>query len=200
MFSFLAFLTPYFSSCCFCSPSIPRSTLVLPLDIAPWSLDLLHRSSQYAIGTFFSFPDPPGRTVSLIIFFSLYACKNDHGSICCVILQPSLRIYRGRICCSSFPYTHLIQPHDSELATSNHTTSSTYPPDVTLNQPIQTMLAKNCIIAACLVSTVMAQAANSIFCQARYITNVATCVIGVKECNVVERFSSCVCSNTGNKP
>ncbi|KAK5823583.1 hypothetical protein F5H01DRAFT_334780 [Linnemannia elongata] len=62
------------------------------------------------------------------------------------------------------------------------------------------MLAKNCIIVACLVSTVMAQAANSIFCQARYITNVATCVIGVKECNAVERFSSCVCSNTGNKP
>ncbi|OAQ29991.1 hypothetical protein K457DRAFT_125562 [Linnemannia elongata AG-77] len=62
------------------------------------------------------------------------------------------------------------------------------------------MLAKNCIIAACLVSTVMAQAANSIFCQARYITNVATCVIGVKECNAVERFSSCVCANTGDKP
>ncbi|KAG0054228.1 hypothetical protein BGZ89_002699 [Linnemannia elongata] len=62
------------------------------------------------------------------------------------------------------------------------------------------MLAKNCIIAACLVSTVMAQAVNSIFCQARYITNVATCVIGVKECNAVERFSSCVCANTGNKP
>ncbi|KAH7056272.1 hypothetical protein BKA57DRAFT_531957 [Linnemannia elongata] len=62
------------------------------------------------------------------------------------------------------------------------------------------MLAKNCIIAACLVSTAMAQGVNSIFCQARYITNVATCVIGVKECNSVERFSSCVCTYTGNKP
>ncbi|KAG0312366.1 hypothetical protein BG000_006263, partial [Podila horticola] len=35
---------------------------------------------------------------------------------------------------------------------------------------------------------------------ARYITNVATCVIGVKECNAVERFSSCVCTYTQNKP
>ncbi|KAG0058167.1 hypothetical protein BGZ92_007239, partial [Podila epicladia] len=35
---------------------------------------------------------------------------------------------------------------------------------------------------------------------ARYITNVATCVIGVTECNAVERFSSCVCANTQNKP
>ncbi|KAG0033240.1 hypothetical protein BGZ82_006198 [Podila clonocystis] len=49
-------------------------------------------------------------------------------------------------------------------------------------------------------SAAMAQAVGSIFCQACYITNVATCVIGVKECNAVERFSSCVCAYTGNKP
>lgn len=60
------------------------------------------------------------------------------------------------------------------------------------------MLVKNCIIVTCLASAAMAQV-NSIFCQARYITNVATCVIGVKECNVVEAFSSCVCANTQNK-
>jgi hypothetical protein len=41
---------------------------------------------------------------------------------------------------------------------------------------------------------------GGIFCQARYITNVATCIIGVRECNVVEAFSACVCANTGNKP
>ncbi|KAK3809607.1 MAG: hypothetical protein J3R72DRAFT_464182 [Linnemannia gamsii] len=62
------------------------------------------------------------------------------------------------------------------------------------------MLIKNCIIVACLASAAMAQGVNSIFCQARYITNVATCVIGVNECNAVERFSSCVCAHTGNKP
>ncbi|KAF9535990.1 hypothetical protein EC957_000996 [Mortierella hygrophila] len=62
------------------------------------------------------------------------------------------------------------------------------------------MLVKNCIIVACLASVTMAQAVGSIFCQARYITNVATCVIGVKECNTVESFSACVCANTGNKP
>ncbi|KAG9063391.1 hypothetical protein KI688_004273 [Linnemannia hyalina] len=61
------------------------------------------------------------------------------------------------------------------------------------------MLVKNCIIIACLASAAMAQV-NSIFCQARYITNVATCVIGVKECNSVERFNMCVCANTGKKP
>ncbi|KAI8873271.1 hypothetical protein GQ42DRAFT_38214 [Ramicandelaber brevisporus] len=56
------------------------------------------------------------------------------------------------------------------------------------------------ILALALVSAssaVLAQQAGSIFCQARYITNVATCVIGVKECNTVETFSSCVCNNTG---
>ncbi|KAG0067662.1 hypothetical protein BGZ92_005081 [Podila epicladia] len=62
------------------------------------------------------------------------------------------------------------------------------------------MLVKNLAIVACLASAAMAQAVNSIFCQARYITNVATCVIGVKECNAVERFSSCVCTYTQNKP
>ncbi|KAF9300498.1 hypothetical protein BGZ74_007821 [Mortierella antarctica] len=61
------------------------------------------------------------------------------------------------------------------------------------------MLVKNLAIVACLASAAMAQV-NSIFCQARYITNVATCVIGVKECNTVERFSSCVCTFTQNKP
>ena len=60
------------------------------------------------------------------------------------------------------------------------------------------MLVKNLAIVACLASAVMAQV-NSIFCQARYITNVATCVIGVKECNTIEQFSACVCSNTQNK-
>ncbi|KAF9275210.1 hypothetical protein BGZ74_004080 [Mortierella antarctica] len=63
-----------------------------------------------------------------------------------------------------------------------------------------TMLVKNLAIVACLASAAMAQAVGSIFCQARYITNVATCVIGVTECNAVERFSSCVCANTQNKP
>ncbi|KFH68323.1 hypothetical protein MVEG_05141 [Podila verticillata NRRL 6337] len=62
------------------------------------------------------------------------------------------------------------------------------------------MLVKNLAIVACLASAAMAQAVNSIFCQARYITNVATCVIGVTECNAVERFSSCVCTYTQNKP
>ncbi|KAF9028967.1 hypothetical protein BGZ52_004987 [Haplosporangium bisporale] len=61
------------------------------------------------------------------------------------------------------------------------------------------MLVKNLAIVACLASAAMAQAVGSIFCQARFITNVATCVIGVTECNVVERFSSCVCANTQNK-
>ncbi|KAF9368511.1 hypothetical protein CPB97_004524 [Podila verticillata] len=60
------------------------------------------------------------------------------------------------------------------------------------------MLVKNLALVACLVSAAMAQV-NSILCQARYITNVATCVIGVKECNTIEQFSSCVCANTGNK-
>ncbi|KAG0033241.1 hypothetical protein BGZ82_006199 [Podila clonocystis] len=62
------------------------------------------------------------------------------------------------------------------------------------------MFFKNLAIVTCLASAAMAQAVGSIFCQARYITNVATCVIGVKECNAVERFSSCVCAYTGNKP
>ncbi|KAG0034386.1 hypothetical protein BGZ81_004867 [Podila clonocystis] len=61
------------------------------------------------------------------------------------------------------------------------------------------MLVKNLAIVACFASAAMAQAVGSIFCQARFITNVATCVIGVTECNVVERFSSCVCSHTQNK-
>ncbi|KAF9334250.1 hypothetical protein BG006_002456 [Podila minutissima] len=34
---------------------------------------------------------------------------------------------------------------------------------------------------------------------ARYINNVANCVIGVRECNAVERFSSCACTYTKNK-
>ncbi|KAF8921724.1 hypothetical protein BGZ58_003962 [Dissophora ornata] len=58
---------------------------------------------------------------------------------------------------------------------------------------------KQLILVACLASAAFAQV-GSIFCQARYITNVATCVIGVKECNSVERFSACVCANTGNRP
>ncbi|KAF9301202.1 hypothetical protein BGZ74_006981 [Mortierella antarctica] len=62
------------------------------------------------------------------------------------------------------------------------------------------MLIKNLAIVACLASAAMAQAVGSIFCQARFITNVATCVIGVTECNVVERFSSCVCAHTQDKP
>ena len=62
------------------------------------------------------------------------------------------------------------------------------------------MLVKNCIIVASLASAAMAQAVGGIFCQARFITNVATCVIGVSECRVVEAFSACVCANTGNKP
>ena len=57
---------------------------------------------------------------------------------------------------------------------------------------------KQLILVACLASAAFAQVGN-IFCQARYITNVATCVIGVKECNAVESFSSCVCANTGDK-
>ncbi|KAG0012832.1 hypothetical protein BGZ82_002400 [Podila clonocystis] len=62
------------------------------------------------------------------------------------------------------------------------------------------MLVKNLAIVACFASAAMAQAVGSIFCQARFITNVATCVIGVTECNVVERFSSCVCTYTQDKP
>ncbi|KAF8924722.1 hypothetical protein CPC16_003920 [Podila verticillata] len=61
------------------------------------------------------------------------------------------------------------------------------------------MLIKNLAVVACLVTAAMAQN-GSIFCQARYITNVATCIIGVKECNTVESFSACVCANSGNKP
>ncbi|CAO3563724.1 unnamed protein product [Mortierella alpina] len=60
------------------------------------------------------------------------------------------------------------------------------------------MIKSGLVVLACLASATLAQV-ESIFCQARYITNVATCVIGVKECNVVERFSSCVCANTGQK-
>ncbi|KAG0008842.1 hypothetical protein BGZ81_003849 [Podila clonocystis] len=62
------------------------------------------------------------------------------------------------------------------------------------------MLIKNLAIVACLTTAVMAQAVGNIFCQARYITNVATCVIGVQECNTVERFSACVCEHSGDKP
>ncbi|KAG0335226.1 hypothetical protein BG005_004637, partial [Podila minutissima] len=62
------------------------------------------------------------------------------------------------------------------------------------------MLVKNLAIVACLASAAMAEAVGGIFCQARYITNVATCIIGVKECNTVESFSACVCANSQNKP
>ncbi|KAF9315648.1 hypothetical protein BG003_002822 [Podila horticola] len=63
-------------------------------------------------------------------------------------------------------------------------------------------------MASCLVVDIyhtfdtnyLPKAVLDIFCQARYITNVATCVIGVKECNAVERFNSCVCENSGNRP
>ncbi|KAG0348781.1 hypothetical protein BG005_011309 [Podila minutissima] len=47
------------------------------------------------------------------------------------------------------------------------------------------MLVKNLAIVTCLASAAMAEAVGSIFCQARYITNVATCVIGVTECNAL---------------
>ncbi|KAF9961434.1 hypothetical protein BGZ72_003691 [Mortierella alpina] len=60
------------------------------------------------------------------------------------------------------------------------------------------MIKNGLVVLTCLTSYALAQA-GSIFCQARYITNVATCVIGVKECNVVEQFSACVCNNTGQK-
>ncbi|KAF9968253.1 hypothetical protein BGZ70_005442 [Mortierella alpina] len=60
------------------------------------------------------------------------------------------------------------------------------------------MIKNGLVVLACLASATLAQV-ESIFCQARYITNVATCIIGVKECNTVERFSSCVCANTGQK-
>jgi hypothetical protein len=62
------------------------------------------------------------------------------------------------------------------------------------------MMFKKCLVLACVASVALAQQAASIFCQARYFTNIATCVLGMKECNTVESFSSCVCSNTGNKP
>ncbi|KAG0247021.1 hypothetical protein BG011_002218 [Mortierella polycephala] len=45
----------------------------------------------------------------------------------------------------------------------------------------------------------MAQAIDPIFCKARYVSNVATCIVGVKECNAVENFSTCVCENSQNK-
>ncbi|KAF9571484.1 hypothetical protein EC968_000515 [Mortierella alpina] len=60
------------------------------------------------------------------------------------------------------------------------------------------MIKNGLVVLACLATATFAQV-DSIFCQARYITNVATCIIGVKECNTVERFSSCVCANTGQK-
>ncbi|KAF9189419.1 hypothetical protein BGZ51_009595 [Haplosporangium sp. Z 767] len=60
------------------------------------------------------------------------------------------------------------------------------------------MMLKGVAIVACLTTAAVAQV-DSIFCQARYITNVATCILGVKECNTVERFSACVCSNTGDR-
>ncbi|KAF9580619.1 hypothetical protein BGW38_002665 [Lunasporangiospora selenospora] len=40
---------------------------------------------------------------------------------------------------------------------------------------------------------------NSVFCQARLAANTVTCIIGVRECNVIEQFSACVCYNTGQK-
>jgi hypothetical protein len=55
------------------------------------------------------------------------------------------------------------------------------------------------LFASLFLPAVFAQV-NNIFCQARYITNIATCIVGVKECNTLERFSACVCFNTGNKP
>ncbi|KAI8866412.1 hypothetical protein GQ42DRAFT_74691 [Ramicandelaber brevisporus] len=60
---------------------------------------------------------------------------------------------------------------------------------------------KASIITLVLVSAsaTYAQLVGGIFCHARYVTNVATCVIGVKECLTVEKFSNCVCTNTGNK-
>jgi hypothetical protein len=61
------------------------------------------------------------------------------------------------------------------------------------------MMFKKCLILACVASSALAQQVGNIFCQARYITNVATCVIGVKECNIVESFSNCVCANSGQK-
>ncbi|KAG0048313.1 hypothetical protein BGZ83_006711 [Gryganskiella cystojenkinii] len=62
------------------------------------------------------------------------------------------------------------------------------------------MMLKQIVVMGCLATAVLGQQVGSIFCQARYITNVATCIIGVKECNVVESFSACVCANSGNKP
>ncbi|KAG0248555.1 hypothetical protein BG011_010143 [Mortierella polycephala] len=61
------------------------------------------------------------------------------------------------------------------------------------------MMLKNLAVVACLATAAVAQQVSNIFCQARYATNIVTCIIGVKECNVVEAFSACVCSNTGNR-
>ncbi|KAG0015030.1 hypothetical protein BGZ82_001549 [Podila clonocystis] len=58
---------------------------------------------------------------------------------------------------------------------------------------------KNLALIACVASVAFAQV-DSLLCQTRAIVNTATCILGVKECNVVENFGSCVCAHTGSKP
>ncbi|KAG0346067.1 hypothetical protein BG004_002493 [Podila humilis] len=54
-------------------------------------------------------------------------------------------------------------------------------------------------VATCIAAVATAQVMD-VFCQTRYVTNGVTCLLGNKECNAIERFSSCVCYHTGNKP
>ncbi|KAG0346068.1 hypothetical protein BG004_002494 [Podila humilis] len=54
-------------------------------------------------------------------------------------------------------------------------------------------------VAACIAAVATAQA-NELFCQARAIASTTTCLLGNKECNSLERLSSCVCYHTGSKP
>ncbi|KAG0087325.1 hypothetical protein BGZ92_007422 [Podila epicladia] len=61
------------------------------------------------------------------------------------------------------------------------------------------MQFKNLALIACVASVAFAQV-NSLLCQSRYLVNVATCVLGVKECNAIDTFGNCVCANTGNAP
>ncbi|KAG0087324.1 hypothetical protein BGZ93_006284 [Podila epicladia] len=61
------------------------------------------------------------------------------------------------------------------------------------------MQFKNLALIACVASVAFAQV-NSALCQIRYTANIATCLLGVKECNPIENFSNCVCANTGNAP
>lgn len=60
-------------------------------------------------------------------------------------------------------------------------------------------MLKQIVILGCLTTAVLGDQVAAMFCQARYITNVATCMIGMDHCNAVESFSACVCTNSDSK-